>query len=180
MSVDVVGVFHYRDGRQREGWNHPSDMAALYAYWAGLCDVMTCHAPPYAQSPLERGALRPCLHPLPRRRPFWCTYAWIILAVTTIQTPLCALIGIDVPVVQAPIGSWPELAAAVSNAGGLWMLALSWEIPARSPADSETSNLTAAPFGMNLKLDEDQHIMTRGRPRGGRSGCLAVLGTTRG
>ena len=77
---------------------------------------------------------------------------------TTIQTPLCALIGIDVPIVQAPIGSWPELAAAVSNAGGLWMLALSWDDPSEiRRLIRETSNLTAAPFGMNLKLDEDQH-----------------------
>ena len=29
VSVDVVGVFHFRDGRQQERWNHPSDMAAL-------------------------------------------------------------------------------------------------------------------------------------------------------
>lgn len=29
VSVGVVGVFHYRDGQQRERWNHPSDMAAL-------------------------------------------------------------------------------------------------------------------------------------------------------
>jgi ketosteroid isomerase-like protein len=29
VSVGVVGVFHYRDGRQQERWNHPSDMAAL-------------------------------------------------------------------------------------------------------------------------------------------------------
>ena len=29
VSVDVVGVFHYRDGQQQERWNHPSDMAAL-------------------------------------------------------------------------------------------------------------------------------------------------------
>ena len=29
MSVDVVGVFHYRDGQQQERWNHPSDMTAL-------------------------------------------------------------------------------------------------------------------------------------------------------
>jgi ketosteroid isomerase-like protein len=29
VSVGVVGVFHYRDGRQRERWNHPSDMATL-------------------------------------------------------------------------------------------------------------------------------------------------------
>ena len=29
VSVNVVGVFHFRDGRQQERWNHPSDMAAL-------------------------------------------------------------------------------------------------------------------------------------------------------
>ena len=29
LSVDVVGVFHFRDGRQQERWNHASDMAAL-------------------------------------------------------------------------------------------------------------------------------------------------------
>ena len=29
VSVDVVGVFHSRDGRQQERWNHPVDMAAL-------------------------------------------------------------------------------------------------------------------------------------------------------
>ena len=29
VSVEVVGVFHYRDGRQQERWNHPTDIAAL-------------------------------------------------------------------------------------------------------------------------------------------------------
>jgi ketosteroid isomerase-like protein len=29
VSVNVVGVFHFRDGRQQERWNHASDMAAL-------------------------------------------------------------------------------------------------------------------------------------------------------
>ena len=38
-----------------------------------------------------------------------------------IRTELCERLGIDLPIVQAPIGrvSSPELAAAVSNAGGL-------------------------------------------------------------
>src|SRR5712692_10430351 len=41
------------------------------------------------------------------------------------HTPFCALVGIDVPIVQAPLGPWNtvELAAAVSNAGGLGGLA---------------------------------------------------------
>ena len=41
-----------------------------------------------------------------------------------IRTPLCDLLGIDVPVIQAPFGPWPslELSAAVSNAGGLGSL----------------------------------------------------------
>ena len=29
VSVDVVCVFHFREGRQQGRWNHPSDMAAL-------------------------------------------------------------------------------------------------------------------------------------------------------
>ncbi len=41
---------------------------------------------------------------------------------------LVVLLGIEVPIVQAPIGNaaTPALAAAVSNAGGLGMLSLSW------------------------------------------------------
>jgi enoyl-[acyl-carrier protein] reductase II len=44
-----------------------------------------------------------------------------------IRTPLCDLLGVDVPVIQAPFGPWPslELAAAVSNAGGLGSLGTS-------------------------------------------------------
>jgi NAD(P)H-dependent flavin oxidoreductase YrpB (nitropropane dioxygenase family) len=42
------------------------------------------------------------------------------------ETAFTRLIGIEVPIVQAPIGTLtnPRLAAAVSNAGGLGMLAL--------------------------------------------------------
>src|SRR5258708_39813194 len=41
-----------------------------------------------------------------------------------LQTPLCDLLGIDVPLILAPFGPWGEveLAAAVCKAGGLGSL----------------------------------------------------------
>lgn len=72
-----------------------------------------------------------------------------------IHTPFCAAAGVRLPIVQAPVGSatTPELAAAVSQAGGLGMLALSWrtaaEIRERMRA---TAALTRRPFGVNLVL----------------------------
>jgi nitronate monooxygenase len=72
-------------------------------------------------------------------------------------TAVCELLGIERPVVQAPIGSAavPRLAAAVSNAGALGTLALTW------PADvatvvRETASLTGRPFGGNFVLAWDQ------------------------
>src|ERR1700712_2576809 len=50
----------------------------------------------------------------------------------------------------------PELAAAVSNAGALGMLALTWSTPAGDPV-RETAALTDRPFGGNLILNSDQH-----------------------
>jgi len=50
----------------------------------------------------------------------------------------------------------PELAAAVSNAGALGMLALTWSTPAGDPV-RETAALTDRPFGGNLVLNSDQH-----------------------
>ncbi|WP_394340738.1 nitronate monooxygenase [Natrinema sp. CBA1119] len=46
----------------------------------------------------------------------------------TLTRPLYVLFGIEYPIVQAPIGSatTPQLAAAVSNAGGLGHLAVTW------------------------------------------------------
>ncbi len=74
------------------------------------------------------------------------------------RTPVCELLGIDRPIVQAPIGAaaGPQLAAAVSQAGALGMLALSW---ARDTAGlvSQTAALTGCPFGGNLVLAWDQH-----------------------
>src|SRR5579862_607730 len=50
----------------------------------------------------------------------------------------------------------PELAAAISNAGALGMLALTWSSPAGDVV-RETAALTDRPFGGNLVLASDQH-----------------------
>ena len=50
-----------------------------------------------------------------------------------VPTPVCELLGIEQPIVQAPMSAIPPLAAAVSNAGGLGMVTLTWsKTPARS------------------------------------------------
>jgi NAD(P)H-dependent flavin oxidoreductase YrpB (nitropropane dioxygenase family) len=72
------------------------------------------------------------------------------------RTPVCELLGIEKPVVQAPMSAVPQLAAAVSNAGALGMLALTWSTPAGDPV-RETASLTERPFGGNLILNSDQH-----------------------
>jgi nitronate monooxygenase len=75
-----------------------------------------------------------------------------------VRTPVCELLGIGQPIVQAPVGpaAVPRLAAAVSNAGALGMVALTW---ATDVADviRETAALTGRPFGGNLVLAWDQH-----------------------
>ncbi|MEE8466347.1 MAG: nitronate monooxygenase [Dehalococcoidia bacterium] len=73
----------------------------------------------------------------------------------SLQTSLCRALKIDIPIVQAPIGpaTNPAMTAAVSNAGGLGMLAF-----LRRDADdvrrliSETHELTDRPFGANFIL----------------------------
>jgi len=73
----------------------------------------------------------------------------------TLRTPLCDLLGIDVPVLQAPIGraSTPELVAAVSGAGGLGTCAVTWMDAAEVRATiRRVRELTAAPFGVNVIL----------------------------
>ncbi|MEO8450310.1 MAG: nitronate monooxygenase [Gemmatimonadota bacterium] len=71
------------------------------------------------------------------------------------RTPLCDLLGIDVPIIQAPIGSasCPELVAAVAEAGGLGLLAASWLTPDQLRSSiRRTRTLTSRPFGVNLVL----------------------------
>ncbi len=74
---------------------------------------------------------------------------------TLLATDFTRLAGIELPIAQAPIGSasTPELVAAVSNAGGLGVLSLTW----RSPHEArelihQTKVLTDKPFGVNLVL----------------------------
>ena len=74
----------------------------------------------------------------------------------TLRTRLCDLFRIEHPVVQAPIGtaSTPALAAAVSEAGALGSVALSWTDPtAVGSAVSEIRSRTARPFAVNLILE---------------------------
>jgi nitronate monooxygenase len=76
-----------------------------------------------------------------------------------LQNELTDLLGLSVPILQAPIGSasCPALAAAVSNAGGLGMLALTWKsIDSARLAIRKTKQLTNKPFGVNLVLAWDQ------------------------
>src|SRR5688500_16029036 len=75
-----------------------------------------------------------------------------------LNTPLCRLLDLNVPIVQAPIGSasTPALVAAVANAGGLGMLSITWSTPeATRAAIRETRRLTSRPFGINLVLQWD-------------------------
>jgi NAD(P)H-dependent flavin oxidoreductase YrpB (nitropropane dioxygenase family) len=75
------------------------------------------------------------------------------------KTALCERLGIELPIIQAPIGgaAGPTLASAVSNAGGLGML-----VPWRADIDTvrrqiqETRALTTRPFGVNLNLEFPQ------------------------
>jgi NAD(P)H-dependent flavin oxidoreductase YrpB (nitropropane dioxygenase family) len=76
--------------------------------------------------------------------------------VDLVRTPVCELLGIDQPIVQAPMSAVPELAAAVSNAGALGTLALTWSDPAGDVV-RETAALTGRPFAGNLIINTDQH-----------------------
>ena len=72
------------------------------------------------------------------------------------RTPVCELLGIEQPIVQAPMAAIPRLAAAVSNAGALGMLTLTWSEDAGAVV-RQTAALTGRPFGGNLVLTEDHH-----------------------
>jgi nitronate monooxygenase len=70
-------------------------------------------------------------------------------------TSFTKLAGIRYPIIQAPIGSatTPTLAAAVSNAGALGTLALTWRrVEEVRRVISETSALTRSPFAVNVVL----------------------------
>jgi nitronate monooxygenase len=69
-------------------------------------------------------------------------------------TPLRALLGIERPIIQAPMAAIPALAAAVSNAGALGMVTLTWSNDTGTVV-RETAALTERPFGGNFVLTSD-------------------------
>jgi nitronate monooxygenase len=73
-----------------------------------------------------------------------------------VRTPVCEMLGIEQPIVQAPMAAIPQLAAAVSNAGALGMVTLTWSDDAGAVV-RETAALTGRPFGGNFVLTEDHH-----------------------
>ena len=76
------------------------------------------------------------------------------------ETSVTRLLGIEYPIVQAPIGglSVPALAGAVAKAGGLGMMAVTWHDPDELRSSiAEVRSITDKPFGINLIIDEPQH-----------------------
>ncbi len=75
-----------------------------------------------------------------------------------LTTPLCRRLGIEAPVFSVGFGSGagPELAAAVSNAGGCGVLGGSGMGERLAPRIERTRELTNRPFGVNLIVEEDQ------------------------
>src|SRR5688572_21990257 len=73
-----------------------------------------------------------------------------------LTTPLCRDLGIQLPIFNAGMGggnAGPDLAAAVSNAGGLGVLGMGGlPAPAVREAVRATRALTDRPFGVNLLL----------------------------
>jgi len=72
------------------------------------------------------------------------------------RTPVCELLGIDHPIVSAPMAADPRLPAAVSNAGALGTMGL-WWVDDAGDLVRETAALTDRPFGGNFALTSDQH-----------------------
>ena len=74
----------------------------------------------------------------------------------TARTPVCELLGIERPIIEAPLAADPRLPAAVSNAGGLGTLGLGWADDAGEIV-RQTAALTDKPFAGNFVLAFDQH-----------------------
>lgn len=75
------------------------------------------------------------------------------------KTTFTHLFGIVHPVMQAPVGgaAGPELASAVSNAGGLGSLVVwSGTVNQAAAAVSSTRTLTSNPFSVNVRADLEQ------------------------
>ncbi len=72
------------------------------------------------------------------------------------RTPVCESLGIEHPIILAPLAADPRLPAAVSNTGGLGQMGLWWADDAGQIV-RETAALTDRPFAGNFVLTSDQH-----------------------
>jgi NAD(P)H-dependent flavin oxidoreductase YrpB (nitropropane dioxygenase family) len=74
-----------------------------------------------------------------------------------LTTPLCDLLGVRYPIIQTGMGwvAYPPLVAAVSDAGGLGVLAAATMTPPEvEHAIRDVRERTAAPFGINFRPDQ--------------------------
>src|SRR5258708_38776905 len=87
-----------------------------------------------------------------------------------LQTPLCDLLGIDVPLILAPFGPWEEveLAAAVCKAGGLGSLGTA----ARTEPELRAQ-------WASLRERTDRPVATNRTPRPFDPGAFAATGALR-
>lgn len=83
-----------------------------------------------------------------------------------LHTPVCDLLGLDVPIFQAGMSKYttPELVAAVSNAGGLGIIGGLGRTPDELRSEiRKVRELTSRPFGVNhvvCQLDQASVAMT--------------------
>ena len=87
-----------------------------------------------------------------------------------IKTRITEMLGVDYPIVQAPMG-WiarAQLASAVSNAGGLGIIETSsGELDAVREEVEKMRELTNKPFGVNIAqafVRDPGHRLVRRRP----------------
>ena len=74
-----------------------------------------------------------------------------------LHTPLCDLLGIRIPLIQAPMpsASTPELVAAVGKAGGLGSFGFAYTQPETMQREAEAARaLSNAPFNLNLFVSQ--------------------------
>src|SRR5207245_417606 len=78
--------------------------------------------------------------------------------VAMLRTPVCELLGIEYPILSAGMGAaaGPELAAAVSNAGGCGVMGAGGAGPEFvKEMIRQVRRLTDRPFGFNYILDDE-------------------------
>ncbi len=101
----------------------------------------------------------------------------------SLSTPLCGLLGIEHPIVQAPMAggpTTPELVAAVSQAGALGSFGHAYTAPGAMRQEAEAARArTSRPFNVNLfaaPLPEEPPLAVQQAAIGAVAGLLARFG----